>query len=358
MSASQKIIFDVLDEISVGTGIVSAVSESRTAMWATSEGFCIGRCNGLVAFGESPTYTTDFKISSEKGYIGSTEIALVGHTHDEYLTDDSLSGYATEDWVKGRGYATASSIPSSISDLDLTIPDGYTLVIGNANIYYDCDALLIEDAGMLNVSAVALYDRVNIYNGKICFGSDNSMGWNDVNSLDTAGDVYIGFTDENYTGDGSVDLVINNANGGITLNSDYNIYISATQVSINDGDLYVYGTAYAYDHDYVSDITLKNIIEPIDIEIEDIANAPCFNFQWIGRNDDRMHVGTAAQYWEPIVPSAVGTHNNTLTLSYAELALASVISVAKTTVLHEQRIAELEKENESLRQKIEELKSA
>lgn len=68
--------------------------------------YSFSEISGTIAIGDLPTGTT-----------GST-VALGNHTHSNYLTSSSLSGYATQSWVQDQGYLT--SVPaqswSSITD--------------------------------------------------------------------------------------------------------------------------------------------------------------------------------------------------------------------------------------------------
>ena len=93
----------------------------------------------------------------------------------------------------------------------------------------------------------------------------------------------------------------------------------------------------------VSDIRLKTIIKDIVIDINDIANAPSFIFSW--KDNSGIDIGTSAQYWKQIVPQSVKELNNSLNLSYSNLALINTISIAKKTISIEDRVNQLELEN-------------
>ena len=47
------------------------------------------------------------------GYQPAGSYAAASHTHSEYLTSASLSGYATESWVSSQGFAKGSFVPTS-----------------------------------------------------------------------------------------------------------------------------------------------------------------------------------------------------------------------------------------------------
>lgn len=111
-----------------------------------------------------------------------------------------------------------------------------------------------------------------------------------------------------------------------------------------------------------SDLRKKNIAGDVPINLYNVANAPLFKFTW---KDEKkysgQHIGSAAQYWQTVLPELVTQGRDadmTLAMQYDVIALASVITVAKTVVSHEERITILEKENEALRKEIEKLKAA
>ena len=59
-----------------------------------------------VAFGTSTANYVPLTVDST-----TKNVSIDGHTHSQYLTEhQSLSGYATQDWVSARGYLTSSSL--------------------------------------------------------------------------------------------------------------------------------------------------------------------------------------------------------------------------------------------------------
>lgn len=100
-----------------------------------------------------------------------------------------------------------------------------------------------------------------------------------------------------------------------------------------------------------SDIRFKDIIKNKTLKIEHIAKAPLFTFKWNDREDDTIHLGSSAQYWEKVTPWLV-KGEDFKTLDYATLGVAMGISLAKNAVNHEERIKVLEKENKALKEEI------
>ena len=96
-----------------------------------------------------------------------------------------------------------------------------------------------------------------------------------------------------------------------------------------------------------SDIRYKAIDSYADIDIETIANAPIINFRWTDREDDRLYLGSSAQYWynTSLCNGVIPTNDAKLwTMGYGEIALAGLVSVAKKVVNHEERLQVVEEE--------------
>lgn len=140
--------------------------------------------------------------------------------------------------------------------------------------------------------------------------------------------------------------------GGITFtyNDIYNVTLSSTA----QGTLTVDGVLRAKAFDNSSDIRLKEITRAINLSVEDIAQAPSVVFRW--KDIGMLSAGSIAQYWQNVIPEAVTADNDGyLSMQYGNLALISAINIARKVVSHEERIKALEKENEELRRRIEEI---
>lgn len=99
-----------------------------------------------------------------------------------------------------------------------------------------------------------------------------------------------------------------------------------------------------------SDLRLKNVLSPVRISPRDIAGAPSFRFAW--KDGTGMEAGSSAQYWRAVLPEAVKERDGWLEMAYGNIALLSAISLARHVVSHESRIADLERENKRLKDKI------
>ena len=101
-----------------------------------------------------------------------------------------------------------------------------------------------------------------------------------------------------------------------------------------------------------SDERLKQGFTPFEIALRQIAGAPSVGFSW--KKDGSRDVGSIAQYWKGINPLLTPEDNDGfLTLQYGKTALLASISIAREVVSHEERIAQLERENKELKRKIE-----
>lgn len=100
-----------------------------------------------------------------------------------------------------------------------------------------------------------------------------------------------------------------------------------------------------------SDMRLKKKLGDLDLTVEQVADAPSFRFKW--RNRDEAAIGSSAQYWADILPDAICKDpKGYLMMPYGNIALAAVITTARTVVDHEARIKELEKENMELKERL------
>ena len=90
-----------------------------------------------------------------------------------------------------------------------------------------------------------------------------------------------------------------------------------------------------------SDMRLKRIIGDVSLTPAQIAGAPAFRFRW--KDGTGVSAGSSAQYWQELLPEAVDERNGWLEMQYGNIALLSVIALARTAVDHEGRIKRLER---------------
>lgn len=105
-----------------------------------------------------------------------------------------------------------------------------------------------------------------------------------------------------------------------------------------------------------SDVRFKDIIKDKTIKIEHIAKAPLFTFKWNDREDDNIHLGSSAQYWEKVCPWLV-TGEDFKSLNYAVGAMGGVISLARHDLQQDKKIKAQGKEIKALKRKVKDLET-
>ena len=113
----------------------------------------------------------------------------------------------------------------------------------------------------------------------------------------------------------------------------------------NVGDMHVEGYAFLTGGYGSSDVRKKDILKKVECGIEDIANAPIFDFMWKSKPQRGVHLGTSAQYWRTLFLNAVTQdYEGYLAMDYGATALAAAVMTARKVVDHETRIKQLEQE--------------
>lgn len=102
-----------------------------------------------------------------------------------------------------------------------------------------------------------------------------------------------------------------------------------------------------------SDVRLKDYVDDVVITLNDIANAPLVLFKWNNIPDESLHIGTYAQYWLQRRPELVDiASDGIMSLDYSTLGVAMGISNAREIINALNKIIELEKEVEYLKNKL------
>lgn len=143
----------------------------------------------------------------------------------------------------------------------------------------------------------------------------------------------------------------------LTLAANTNVGIGTTSPSYK---LHVAGTIYATGSvTCLSDERFKNVLGDTTLTVEQIAAMPSIRYRWNDNKDTDVHVGSIAQRWQTVLPEVVLRAKDdmgTLSINYGVAACVSAITIAKRVVNHEQRIKELEKENQRLRTELEQIR--
>lgn len=120
-------------------------------------------------------------------------------------------------------------------------------------------------------------------------------------------------------------------------------------------DFYLGSLVAAGDTSSGSDIRFKDIIKDKTLKIEDIAKAPLFTFKWNDRDDDTIHLGSSAQYWEKVCPWLV-SGSDFKSLNYGVGAMGGVISLARHDLQQDKEIKAQGKEIKALKRTVKVLK--
>ena len=156
--------------------------------------------------------------------------------------------------------------------------------------------------------------------------------------------------------DDDKDLALNNGSSCILLRS---LATSKSRIAIHAGDT----TGITIDETTNSIISSSNISTTSDINIKDIisedtcftvdniADAPFFDYTYKNDESKNVQIGTSAQYWQTVCPNSVkANENGILGLNYQGVALGSAICLAK-------KIKEQQSEIDELKSQIAELKT-
>lgn len=151
------------------------------------------------------------------------------------------------------------------------------------------------------------------------------------------------------------DIALNNGSSGILLRS---LATSKSRIAMHAGD-----TGITIDETTNSIISSSNISTTSDINIKDIisedtcftvdniADAPFFDYTYKNDESKNVQIGTSAQYWQTVCPNSVkANEDGILGLNYQGVALGSAICLAK-------KIKEQQSEIDELKSQIAELKT-
>lgn len=129
-------------------------------------------------------------------------------------------------------------------------------------------------------------------------------------------------------------IVMDAGNTGITINETTNSITSTSNITT------------------ASDVNIKDIIsEDTCFTVDNIADAPFFDYTYKKDESKNVQIGTSAQYWQTVCPNSVKEdEDGILGLNYQGVALGSAICLAK-------KIKEQQSEIDELKSQIAELKT-
>lgn len=219
---------------------------------------------------------------------------------------------------------------------------------------------LTIDAGVLNITGETGYAQgIRIHDSggysSIFFRCTAATGNNNGMWGITAYSSGLGIRGTSSTSSSTLNYYLSIAYGGNvgigTTSPHYKLHVNGT---IGAGDVVVENLESEGYVSALSDRRKKKVAEYMDgLTIEQIADAPIIKFTWIDRPENGLQVGSIAQYWEKVLPQSVHkSKKDYLSFSYGVAALVSSVSTARKVVDHEKRIAELERENQELKMKL------
>lgn len=134
-------------------------------------------------------------------------------------------------------------------------------------------------------------------------------------------------------------LVLQNGYGNVGIGT-----ADATEKLTVGGNILASGEISANVLNQGSDIRFKDRIEDVALSLDKITNAPVFRFRWNDRKDDRVYVGTSAQYWKEHIAELVSVNGEGFhKLDYSTLGVIIGVTLGKVVKNHEERISEIER---------------
>ena len=263
-------------------------------------------------------------------YIG-TSSAYVGYAN--YATSAGSASTATS-----AGYATSAG---NADTLDSIHANGLLTDVSSS---WSTNLSVTVGGKTLSASTVyANYAQTLRYSrtlwGQSFNGSDNVSG-----DMSSVGDIQCRSGSRIYGGGGNLYLG----------NSDNSAYVLVQDIcsQLSAGDTYwcihqsgsasfqsVYSVSYVT---ALSDMRKKDVVDYFALDIHSVANAPMIHYRWKDGNDDLIHVGSSAQYWQTLLPEAVPEAKGFLSMDYGKIALIAAISTARKVVELEERVRQLE----------------
>ena len=372
-----------------GTVYINTGSSSLKAYYHSDELGTGGGGSTSVAWSDITGKPSSFTPSSHdhdgRYYISSGTIHLAGSSITPLTSHQSLSGYAQTSWVSNNflannalsGYCQSSWVENNFFSGNGGRVWG-NIHLQSANANYG-NYIVFGDRGSSQDYAYIQEnsdDHLLIYGYKgvtVLSGGSNgasgrtliesySEGW--YNGLELAVKDAILKISSAGTSNGIVEIgtargvsmYSSNENTVITLqdwtNQGNGHWISITtkggDINLNPSS----GSTEIYNFVNRSDIRNKNIFEHKEYSIELFARSPLFSFTWKEGSDRREHIGTSAQYWQPLIPETVsniidhskdgktiiGEH---LSLDYITLSFIGVVSLAREVMRLREEITEL-----------------
>lgn len=248
----------------------------------------------IAGYGITDAYWANQQSTGDKRNL------TIGSVTQQVITaHQSLNGYATEQWVLNKGYLTSVSWGDISGKPSTFAPSAHT---------HPWSEITSKPAsktawGQTYVNGSSEFQNI-------------SGAMSDVSSIDSL-------------------IYFDTANGrvGIGTNSP------STKFSVA-GSIYSSGG-----FTFLSDIRKKKVIDYNQkLTVEDIANAPLIHYTLKDDKEQRVQVGSVAQYWEKKLPETVlKDEEGTLSMQYDVQAHTAAIVLARKVLEMQKEIDELKK---------------
>lgn len=334
-----------------------------------------GMTNGFKIFGNEQNNATNYTI------INGDYVLLASGEGGSYLNPGTLEVHGT-DSTADQTQIIGSSIHVGSTDINTKIqPEHINFChIGNNNnghVYY----MYTDDTGEFYIDRTEITDGVSsdrdtcmelygdsgaLSNGMISWNGtgyevallDNKIRIHNNQENPTISFFGLTYTSLYYTRSSSdnKDFVMRNGSSSIYLTdfsnnkSKVRIYAGTnTGITIDETTNSITSTSNI---STASDINIKNVIsEDTCLTIDNIADAPFFDYTYKNDESESVQIGTSAQYWQTVCPNSVkANEDGILGLNYQGVALGSAICLAK-------KIKEQQSEIDELKSQIAELKT-
>lgn len=260
---------------------------------------------------------------------GKTSTLTLSADRIQNLGQTILTTLQSNSVVIGNGTVNANTISTgnvkSDGELSISVGNGSDLVLqttnaNNTNVASDLylgKSTSVPNGYYFNNIYLKAKADVDINSTSVTnHGTFTSSG-----KITASGNLATSKIEDTTTGDAYISLV-GNSGGSITLHAGAAIMANSTTLAS-------------------SDESLKNIIEPIDVAVESIADTRIVNYEFKA-NTGFVRSGTIAQDWQSILPNTVMKDDEDhLVLDYSSVALISAVTDAREIVKLKQENAEL-----------------